>query len=150
VSKFYNPQRTRNIYDPATPKPFKISRSKIDLFVDSLLKKEFDVHREAGTAYPLQLAYGLDVIPAQRDEIDVWRENFKGVQFEHAPTHLIVTGAIDDLWIDSAGNYIVVDYKATAKSEPVTALDQEWQDGYKSILMCTLSRTKETTPGSSR
>lgn len=159
MSKFYNPQRTRNIYDPASPKPFKISRSKIDLFVecprcfyvdrrlgvgrppgypfnlnsavDSLLKKEFDAHRVAGTAHPLQRAYGLDVIPAQRDEIDVWRENFKGVQFEHAPTNLIITGAIDDLWIDGEGNYIVVDYKATAKSEPVIALDQEWQDGYK-------------------
>jgi hypothetical protein len=42
-----------------------------------------------------------------------------------------VTGAIDDLWINSQGEYIVVDYKATAKEEAVTELDKEWQDGYK-------------------
>jgi hypothetical protein len=29
------------------------------------------------------------------------------------------------------GKYYVVDYKATAKAEPVTALDKSWQGGYK-------------------
>ncbi len=159
MSKFYNPKRSRNLYDPASDKPFKISRSKIDLFVecprcfyidrrlgtgrppgfpfnlnsavDSLLKSEFDAHRAAGTAHPLQAQYGLDAIPASHEEIDAWRENFKGVQYHHEPTNLIITGAIDDLWIDGEGRYLVVDYKATAKKEPVTSLDQEWQIGYK-------------------
>ena len=159
MSKFYNPRRSRNLYDTAAEKPFKISRSKIDLFVecprcfyidrrlgtgrppgfpfnlntavDSLLKSEFDAHRAAGTPHPLQASYGLDAIPAAHAEIDAWRENFKGVQFLHEPTNLIITGAIDDLWIDGDGRYIVVDYKATAKKEPVTKLDQAWQAGYK-------------------
>jgi len=65
MSKYYNPRRSRNIYDPASSKPFKISRSKIDL------------------------------------------------------------------WIDGNGEYIVVDYKATAKKEPVNSLNQTWQAGYK-------------------
>jgi hypothetical protein len=34
MSKFYNPHRSRNLYEPGTGKPFKISRSKIDLFVE--------------------------------------------------------------------------------------------------------------------
>jgi len=155
----YNPPRTRNLYDTASDKPFKVSRSRIDLFiqcprcfyvdrrlgvdrppgfpfnlnsaVDSLLKAEFDTHRAAGTAHPLQESYGIDAIPAAHAEIDTWRENFKGVQYHHEPTNLVLTGAIDDLWIDAEGQYIVVDYKATAKKEPVTALDQRWQDGYK-------------------
>ena len=155
----YKPPRSRNLYDPASDKPFKLSRSRIDLYiqcprcfyidrrlgvdrppgfpfnlnsaVDSLLKSEFDVHRAAGTPHPLQAAYGLDAIPAQRAEIDVWRENFKGVQYHHEPTNLILTGAIDDLWIDGQGNYIVVDYKATAKKEPVTSVDEPWQSSYK-------------------
>lgn len=159
MSKFYNPVRRRNLYDPAADRPFRISRSKIDLFVecprcfyvdrrlgtgrppgfpfnlnsavDALLKTEFDVHRAAGTAHPLQQAYGLDAIPAAHAEIDAWRENFKGVTFHHEPTNLVITGAIDDLWVDPAGNYIVVDYKGTAKKKPVTALDQGWQAGYK-------------------
>lgn len=162
MSKFYNPHRTRNLYDPSSDKPFRISRSKIDLFVecprcfyvdrrlgtgrppgypfnlnsavDSLLKAEFDAHRAAGTSHPLQKAYGLDAKPAAHAQIDAWRENFKGVEYHHAPTNLVITGAIDDLWIDAEGRYLVVDYKATAKAEPVTALDQEWQAGYKRQL----------------
>jgi len=159
MSQYYNAHRTRNLYDPASAKPFKISRSKIDLFiecprcfyidrrlgvgrppgfpftlnsaVDSLLKAEFDSHRKAGTAHPLMQAYGLAARPAIRDELNEWRENFKGVQYLHDPTNLIITGAIDDLWIDDNDNYIVVDYKATAKAEPVTSLNQAWQAGYK-------------------
>lgn len=155
----YNPKRSRNLYDPASQKPFKISRSKIDRFVecprcfyidrrlgtdrppgfpfninsavDKLLKTEFDAHRAAGTPHPLQESYGLDAIPAARVEIDAWRENFKGVQYHHEPTNLIITGAIDDLWVDSHGDYMVVDYKATAKKEPVTSMEAAWMNGYK-------------------
>jgi hypothetical protein len=41
-----------------------------------------------------------------------------------------VTGAIDDVWTDSAGELIIVDYKSTSKEEKVS-LDKEWQIGYK-------------------
>ena len=44
---------------------------------------------------------------------------------------LLLFGAIDDLWINSKGEYIVVDYKATSKNEEIVALDKAWQDGYK-------------------
>lgn len=155
----YNPHRSRNLYDPASDKPFRISRSRIDRYVecprcfyidrrlgtdrppgfpfninsavDTLLKSEFDTHRLVGTPHPLQRAYGLDVVPAKRAEMDEWRENFKGVQYHHTPTNLVITGAIDDLWVDKAGEYYVVDYKATAKKSPVTNIDQAWQQGYK-------------------
>jgi hypothetical protein len=138
---------------------WKLSRSKIDLFlecprcfyidnklglkrvpgfpfsinsaVDHLLKQEFDAHRAKGEQHPLQKEYGLDAIPAQHDEIDEWRRNFGGVKYLHEPTGLLVTGAIDDLWINKNGEYIVVDYKATAKEEAVVELNHEWQDGYK-------------------
>ena len=84
----YNPHRSRNLYDPASDRPFRISRSKIDRFVecprcfyidrrlgtdrppgfpfninsavDTLLKTEFDTHRAAGTPHPLQQAYDID------------------------------------------------------------------------------------------
>jgi hypothetical protein len=159
MSARYKPPRRRNLYEPGSAKPFKISRSKIDRFVecprcfyidrrlgtdrppgfpfninsavDTLLKTEFDVHRSEGSQHPLQAAYGIDAIPAAHANIDVWRENFKGVQHLHEPTNLIITGAIDDLWIDGDGSYIVVDYKATAKKEPVTSMEAAWMDGYK-------------------
>ncbi len=34
MSDYYNPQRTRNLYDPASKEPFRLSRSKIDLFLE--------------------------------------------------------------------------------------------------------------------
>ena len=43
----------------------------------------------------------------------------------------MVTGAIDDVWKNTKGEFIVVDYKSTAKNEDITALDKAWQDGYK-------------------
>jgi RecB family exonuclease len=41
-----------------------------------------------------------------------------------------VTGAIDDIWVTSEGEVIIVDYKSTSKEEKVS-LDKEWQIGYK-------------------
>ena len=45
--------------------------------------------------------------------------------------NLLIFGAIDDLWQNSDGEYIVVDYKSTSKNEQITELDKDWQDGYK-------------------
>ena len=73
----------------------------------------------------------MDAIPAQHEDLNEWRENFKGIQYKHDPTGLIITGAIDDLWINSNGEYIVVDYKSTSKEEKIESLNKEWQDGYK-------------------
>ncbi len=100
--------------------------------VDSLLKQEFDSHRIKGVQHPLQKRYGIDAIPAGHESLDMWRENFKGVQFFHEPNNFIITGAIDDLWMSVATKeYIVVDYKSTSKNEKITELDKDWQDGYK-------------------
>lgn len=159
MSEYYNPHRNRNLFDPKSEEPFKVSRSKIDLFlncpmcfyldcrlgvgrppgfpfalnsaVDTLLKKEFDIHRAKKHSHPLMTAYGLrDVIPYSHEELDIWRSNFKGIRYVHEPSNLIVTGAIDDVWVDSNGELYIVDYKSTSKEEKVS-LDKEWQIGYK-------------------
>ena len=159
MSKYFNPIRKKNIYEPGSKDPYKISRSKIDLFfncprcfyldrrlgraqppgfpftlnsaVDVLLKKEFDILRKSGRAHPLMEKYGVDAVPVAHEQLDEWRENFKGIRFLHKPTNLLITGAIDDLWQNPAGEYIVVDYKSTSKNEEIVALDKDWQDGYK-------------------
>jgi len=38
---------------------------------------------------------------------------------------------LDDLWQNSKKEFIVVDYKATAKNEEITKLDKSWHEGYK-------------------
>jgi len=159
MSEYYNPERTRNLYQPAAAAPFKLSRSKIELFlecprcfyldrrlgvgrppgfpfnlnsaVDELLKREFDGYRARGEKHPLIERFGIEAVPAPHAELEKWRTNFTGIRYHHAATNLLIFGAIDDLWQDPAGNYIVVDYKATSKIEPITVLDKPWQDGYK-------------------
>ena len=66
---------------------------------DHLLKKEFDIHRVAKSAHPLMEQYGVDAIPFEHPDLEKWRENFVGIQYLHEPTNLIITGAVDDIWI---------------------------------------------------
>jgi len=99
--------------------------------VDHLLKAEFDIHRTKGTKHPLIKKYGIDAQPVAHEDLDKWRHNFTGIQYLHKTTNLLIFGAIDDLWQDSRGNYIVVDYKATSKNEEITELNKDWQMGYK-------------------
>lgn len=159
MSQYYNSQRTRNLYDPYSTTPFRISRSKIDLYlqckrcffydrrlgvgrppgfpfslnsaVDALLKKEFDIHRAEGSAHPLMKEYGIDAVPLQHERMDEWRDSLRqGVTYHVPGTNFLVTGGVDDVWVNPQGELIVVDYKATAKAGEVS-LDAEWQDGYK-------------------
>ena len=89
----------------------------INLAIDSLLKQEFDVCRENGTAHYIIKKYSINAIPYKCEEIDKWRYNFTGVQFHHKPTDFLVFGAVDDVWVNPAGELIVVDYKATGAKE---------------------------------
>jgi hypothetical protein len=99
--------------------------------VDTLLKKEFDVHRAAGTPHPLMKTYGIEAVPLAHEEIDAWRDSFRrGISYLHEPTGFLVTGGIDDVWINHAGELHIVDYKATSKNGEVN-LDADWQIGYK-------------------
>lgn len=151
-------KRERNIFDPTSDKPFKLSRSRLERFLecprcfyldrrlgvdrvsgpaftlntatDVLLKKEFDVCRKAGTPHPLMVKYNVDAVPFQYPEIDEWRENFKGIQHHHAPTNLIITGAVDDIWINPKKELIVVDYKSTSTQKEIS-LEDEWKQPYK-------------------
>ncbi len=154
----YNSNRSRNIFHVNELKPFKLSRSKIQNFldcprcfyldrkcgtshppsypftlnnaVDALLKKEFDKYRIEGTSHPICLTHGIDAVPFTHPDLDDWRMNLKGIQYLHEPTNFIITGAIDDLWVKSDGELIVVDYKATSTTKAIT-LDEEYRQAYK-------------------
>lgn len=159
MSQYYKPNRTSNLYTPNSSIPFRLSRSKIDLYlncprcfyldrrlgvgqppgypfslnsaVDKLLKKEFDLHRAKGTKHPLMEHYGIDAIPLAHEKIDEWRDSMRaGITHKVDGTNLVITGGVDDMWINPQGEFIVVDYKATSKDEEVN-LDADWQIGYK-------------------
>lgn len=154
----YNPNRSAE-WNYGGDK-WKLSRSKIDLFiecprcfyidnklgtkrpsipsfnlniaVDTLLKKEFDQHRKDKTVHPLLKENSLNAIPLNHKDIDTWRDNFVGLTFSEPETGLTVSGAVDDIWENESGEVIVVDYKATSKEESITSLeDSAWSVQYK-------------------
>lgn len=144
---------------PSAKEPFKVSRSKLDLFtecprcayldlrcgvkrpsmpaftlnnaVDELLKREFDVHRARGSQHPLLARYGLDAVPLADDRLEEWRDALRrGIAYLHTPTNLLMRGGIDDVWVNPAGEFIIVDYKATSKKKgPRT--EEDLYDSYK-------------------
>lgn len=152
----------QRLYDPNSPDGYKLSRNGLDLFydcprcfyldkrlgikrpsgfpfninsaVDSLLKREFDFHRERGEPHPLMTEFGVEGIPFSHPDLSKWRHNFSGVRHLHERTGLLIYGAVDDLWQSPKGELIVVDYKATAKKDEIISLDQEWQGRYKRQL----------------
>ncbi len=158
MSEYYNPKRNRGLYQPGAPEPFKLSRSKIDLFlecprcfyldrrlgvgrppgypftlnsaVDTLLKKEFDIHRAGNKAHPMMEQYGIEAVPYQHQELNNWRNVFHGIQYLHQPTNLLIFGAIDDVWINPKQELLIVDYKATSKNSEIN-IDADWQIAFK-------------------
>ena len=152
-------KKSVRVFDIKSSEPFKLSRTKVDLFlncarcfwldrregigrppgfpfslnsaVDTLLKKEFDIHRAKGTRHPLVKEYGIYSVPFEHEKIEEWRDAMRrGIQYHHKETNFILSGGIDDVWIDPEGKLNIVDYKATSKATEVT-LDADWQIGYK-------------------
>jgi CRISPR/Cas system-associated exonuclease Cas4 (RecB family) len=148
-------------YKPGQKTAFKVSRSKIELFmqcprcfwldvrlkitrpssppfninkaIDELFKKEFDKYRKEAKPHPMMVDFGVEAVPFAHENLNTWRENFVGVATLHKPTNLHVFGAIDDVWVNNQNELIVVDYKATAKDAEVS-IDSDWQISYKRQL----------------
>lgn len=159
MSKYYRGKRKANIFDPTSLEPYRISRSKIEVFmncprcffidrrlgvdrppgypftlnsaVDALLKKEFDSYREKQVSHPLMIENKINALPFKHPKMTEWRDALRGgVSYHHPQTNLLITGGIDDIWINEAGELLIVDYKATSKTEEVS-LEADWQIGYK-------------------
>lgn len=150
--------RRSNLYNPKSKFPFRVSRSKIDLFiqcprcfyldrrlgisrpsipaftlnsaVDALLKKEFDLLRKRSQAHEIMKQYGIKAIPFSHPDIDEWRNNFKGKEYHHEGTNFIIFGAVDDIWENKKGEIIIVDYKATSTEREIS-LDDKWKMVFK-------------------
>lgn len=146
------------LFDSKSTAPFKLSRSKVDLFtqcprcfyldrklgisrpsipgfslnnaVDHLLKKEFDLLRHKGETHALIEEYEIDAIPYKHPKLDEWRDPFKGITHVDKSSNLLITGGIDDIWQSSNGKLMIVDYKATSTEKEIT-LEDKWKQGYK-------------------
>jgi CRISPR/Cas system-associated exonuclease Cas4 (RecB family) len=155
----YKVRSERFRFDPKSRELWRLSRSKVDLFlkcprcfyldqrlgiawpetypltlniaVDELLKREFDILRENGSPHPVMQKYGIDAVPFKHEELERWRDALRGgVEFYHAPSGFSVRGGVDDIWVTPEGELLVVDYKATAKRSEIT-LDGDLGAQYK-------------------
>ena len=169
--------RKNDTYKYQQGKTFKISRSGIDSYlnckkcfylnkvknikdigipgfllnsaVDELLKKEFDVHREDKTPHRLM---GKNMIPYQHEDLEKWRNNFEGISYHHKETDLIITGAIDDVWINKDTNeLVIVEYKSTSTQEKIYPkswwinskdLPSEWLENENKNFICPICKSK--------
>jgi RecB family exonuclease len=150
--------RTRNLFNPSSVKPFKLSRSRLERFIecprcfyldrrlgvdrvsgpaftlnsatDTLLKREFDFYRRERSPHPIMIRSCIDAIPFEHPELERWRQNLVDIQYHHKQTNFLITGALDDLWIQTDGSLLVVDYKSTSTTKEIT-LDDKWKSGYK-------------------
>ena len=146
-------------YEPGNT--FKLSRSGIDSFIkckrcfylikvgnikdigmpgfslnsahDELMKKELDIYRENGEAHPYMESLKRNLIPFQHEDMENWRNNFKGVTYHHKKTDLIITGSVDDVWIDTdTEELVIVEYKSTSTQSEIDLNDgTPWKEQYK-------------------
>lgn len=141
--------REKGLYNPASKEPFRLSRTKIEKFtecprclylearfgvarpetpsftlnnaIDELFKREFDVHRAEGSPHPLMEEYKIDAVPFQHKDLEAWRDALRrGISTVHEPTNFLVCGGIDDVWLNTKGELIIVDYKATSKRSEIS------------------------------
>ena len=154
--------KAKRLFNPSSTESFALSRTKLDDFltcprcfyldrrvgitkpslpaftlnsaVDALLKKEFDAFRAKQEPHPIMPKYGVVAVPFQHPGLDIWRNNFKGIRFHHAPSNLILFGAVDDIWVEPNGELLIVDYKATSSKEEVITLNTKYRQGYKRQL----------------
>lgn len=156
--------RTTWTYTIGQKQTLKLSRSRLELFkecprcfwlllrhnikrpsmpgftlnqaVDHLLKKEFDIYRAQTKPHPLMAKYKLSAIPYEHDKLDDWRDSFKGLEYLNEKYNFLIFGGIDDVWINQEQELIIVDYKSTARDEPVVELYKEpsYHDSYRRQL----------------
>ncbi len=155
--KQYNPNRSAEWnYGGAK---WRLSRSKIDFFiecprcfyldnklgtkrpsfpsfnlniaVDELFKKEFDLYRANQSKHPLCEKYNLEMKPFAHELLDTWRDPFVGIEYREPITNLLVSGGVDDIWQATNGNLVIVDYKSTSKDGTISSLsDSPWDQQY--------------------
>ncbi len=160
------PLRSRkgSVYIKGTNEKFKISRSKFSSFldckrcfyldrvkglkdpgmpgwslniaVDELLKKEFDLLREQKKPHPIFKKHNLNLVPFQHEKMDHWRDSLTGgISYLDEDTNIEIHGGVDDIWYDlDKEELVVVDYKAQSSNTEVETksyLESIYHQGYK-------------------
>lgn len=161
MQKFDYTKRGRPGFDPRSSVPFRLSRSKIDLFhecprcfyldrrlkisrpslpgfslnsaVDFLLKKEFDLLRKNGEAHELMKKYKVDAVPLQHKDLAVWRDDV--YKYEGASVLHKPTNLIVCGIIDDVwkdkNGNLIIVDYKSTSTSKEISLEDRWKQGYK-------------------
>lgn len=149
--KFYR----ASVFDPSSSQPFKVSRTKIELFLrcpccfylsqrlniklrdeahyslnlalDRLVKDGSDRLRLAQQVNPLALKYGISAVPFDHPNMKDWLFGFKGIEYLHQPTNLVIYGAPDEIWLVDNTELSIVDAKATSSKKESVEQSSFWE-----------------------
>ena len=107
--------RKRNLYNPNSTSLYRFSCTKLEDSLGVSTATRIPIYfklsgrrvTEAGIWYlsceekrhQYMLEAGIDAVPAQHRELEIWRQNFKGVSVDDKPTGFTLFGAIHDLWL---------------------------------------------------
>ena len=144
---------SRNPYNPLSDKPYKLSRSRIDNYincprcfylherqgikapqgptlslnnaVDSLYKNEFDIYRKDKKPHPIMIKNNINCIPYDHENLTEWRNAFKGIRWHDKNTNFVFFGGIDDIWINKEDELQEMDTLYSKKSDVVVLSGNE-------------------------
>ena len=155
----------KKVYISDSAQPFRLNRTKIDLFFDcercfvldqkfgikrpfgtplvmnnkivNTLKNELDICREKKQIHPQVLENNLNYIPNTFELLNDWKNPFKGVKYIHKKTNFLLNGTIDDIWINknTKKNFCLI-IKSTSKKEQLS-YEQIWSGYWRQLSFYT-------------
>ena len=126
--------RVNGLISPGVP-PWTLNS-----LTDSMLKRELDEYRERQEPHPILTGHGLShIVPYQHPDLEKWRDSLHGGLQARVPnSNIIIKGGIDDLWVNTGTNELVVaDYKSTGSQTPIdpeTYFSEPYHKAYQTQL----------------
>ncbi len=154
-------QKVKGLFNPDSQEPFKISRSKIDLFtqcprcfymdarlglgrpntppytlnnaVDNLLKNEFDLLRKTGSKHELVEKYNIDAIPFAHESLPQWRGEVTAYEGAMVVDEKsnLLVNGLVDDIWQNPNEELVIVDYKATSTTKEISLDDEYKQGYK-------------------
>lgn len=116
---FYNHIKLRIKRPGIGPDSFALFKT-----IEAQYKAEFDHYRSIGKAHPLMIQQNINAIPYANDLLMAWRNPYQGydqggIRFTDPNLGVELYGGVDDIWINSQQELMIVEYKTTSITGPI-------------------------------
>ena len=162
----------KKLYIEGSKIPFKLSRTKIDLYFECkrcfYLDQKFGIRRPHGaplvinnkivedfkseldkcrlekTIHPHLKKLNKNFIPIQHPMLYEWKNSFKGTGFHHKDTNFYIYGIIDDIWLSESSkkNYSII-IKSTSKKDQLN-FENIWPGYWRQLSLYSFILSKNS------